>query len=236
MHTLAYEYGAVWQAIAFRHTPPYDGRVSPPAKPRLSREDWEQAALAAIAADGLAAVAVEPLAARLGVTKGSFYAHFASRDELVDAALARWERSHGASLDELRSIADPRARLREAWRYAITFAGSHRPSVHVRLLGEHRDPRVREALQRVSRQRIARLEATFRELGFTPAVAGRRARLAYATYIGLLQLAQESPDETPTQREIAATLRESDAMLLAPPGGVSADRATQPAHRRARAV
>jgi hypothetical protein len=37
----------------------------------LTAEDWELAALDAIREGGLAVVAVEPLARRLGVTKGS---------------------------------------------------------------------------------------------------------------------------------------------------------------------
>ncbi|MBP8098362.1 MAG: helix-turn-helix transcriptional regulator, partial [Arenimonas sp.] len=56
-------------------------------KPRLSAEDWARAALDVIAEQGLAAVAVEPLARRLGVTKGSFYWHFPSREALLVAAL-----------------------------------------------------------------------------------------------------------------------------------------------------
>ena len=40
---------------------------------RLSATDWAQGALAMIAEQGVSAVAVEPLARRLGVTKGSFY-------------------------------------------------------------------------------------------------------------------------------------------------------------------
>ena len=43
-----------------------------PRTGRLSAEDWAQAALDMIAEQGVAAVAVEPLARRLGVTKGSF--------------------------------------------------------------------------------------------------------------------------------------------------------------------
>ena len=39
---------------------------------RLSADDWAQGALDLIAEQGVAAVAVEPLARRLGVTKGSF--------------------------------------------------------------------------------------------------------------------------------------------------------------------
>ena len=58
---------------------------------RLSADDWAQAALDMIAEQGVGSVAVEPLARRLGVTKGSFYWHFPSRDALLQAALERWE-------------------------------------------------------------------------------------------------------------------------------------------------
>src|SRR3954453_2205160 len=57
----------------------------------LGPADWAQAALDALAQGGLAAVAVEPLAKALGTTKGSFYWHFADRNGLIAAALARWE-------------------------------------------------------------------------------------------------------------------------------------------------
>ena len=68
--------------------------ICPTCSTRLSAQDWARAAVKAIANGGLAAVAVEPLARTLGVTKGSFYAHFRNRDELVTAALAEWrERS-----------------------------------------------------------------------------------------------------------------------------------------------
>src|SRR6476646_5521740 len=58
---------------------------------RLTRDDWITAALAAIADAGRAAVGVEPLAVRLGATKGSFYWHFENRDALLEAAISRWE-------------------------------------------------------------------------------------------------------------------------------------------------
>src|SRR5258708_7678611 len=116
-------------------------------KRRLSRDDWTAAALDAIAEGGLAAVAVEPLAVRLGVTKGSFYAHFASRDELIEAVLARWEESHSRTgLLRFSEIADPAERLRQVLLAAVTFSQRSQSSVHVSLLGELGDPRVRESV------------------------------------------------------------------------------------------
>src|SRR5690348_18444965 len=67
--------------------PPRRGR----AHTRLSAADWERGALEMIAQEGVGALAVEALARRLGVTKGSFYWHFKNREALLQAALNRWE-------------------------------------------------------------------------------------------------------------------------------------------------
>ena len=63
-----------------------------PERTRLSAEDWELGALELIAESGIGALAVEALARRLGVTKGSFYWHFRTREALLLSALERWER------------------------------------------------------------------------------------------------------------------------------------------------
>jgi AcrR family transcriptional regulator len=57
----------------------------------LSAADWERAALELIAERGMQALAIEPLARRMGITKGSFYWHFSSREALLERALLRWE-------------------------------------------------------------------------------------------------------------------------------------------------
>jgi AcrR family transcriptional regulator len=191
--------------------------VSPRGKndSRLSREDWERAALDAIAEGGLAAVAVEPLARRLGVTKGSFYAHFANREELVLAALRRWEDSHGRAMREsFQAIADPRERLRALLRAAIEFSQSLAPSVHVRLMADVQDAHVRATLQRVTAERLDGIERTYRELGLAGAAARYRARLLYASYVGLLELAHENPEGVLTPRQVERFLAEAEPALV----------------------
>src|SRR5919198_3781837 len=87
---------------------------------RLTAQDWADAALTAMGEGGLAAVAVEPLAARLGATKGSFYWHFANRDALIEAALAQWEeRFTAATIAALAGERDPRERLRKLFASVI---------------------------------------------------------------------------------------------------------------------
>ena len=186
-------------------------------KRRLGREDWIDAALDAIADRGLAAVAVEPLAAALGVTKGSFYSHFRTRDELLAAALERWERSHGTSgLEQYAEIADPAERLRQVLRAAVTFTHTGAPSVHVSLLGELGDPRVRAAVGRVTEARMGLLAVSYRELGYPPERARDRARLAYATYVGLLQMSRETPESPIGERELQRFMAEVTAALVVP--------------------
>jgi AcrR family transcriptional regulator len=162
---------------------------------RLSAQDWARAALRAIADGGLAAVGIEPLARTLGVTKGSFYAHYRNRDELITAALEDWARSHGeAGLAALAAIPDPARRLRELLTVVVQSVQPLAPSVHLSLLGDRNDPRVRDAVRRVNRARLDLLARTYGELGLPPERAASRARVAYAAILGLLHLAQTDPD------------------------------------------
>jgi AcrR family transcriptional regulator len=186
-------------------------------KPRLGREDWVRAALDAMAERGLAGVAVEPLARRLGVTKGSFYAHFSSRDELIEAALESWEHSHAeGQIQQLRAIDDPAERLGTVLRMAAEFSQGGAPSVHARLMGELDDPRVRAAVARVNGARVDRLAETYRELGVPERAARHRARIAYAAYVGLLQMAREAPESRLKGRELEQFLSELRSALIEP--------------------
>jgi AcrR family transcriptional regulator len=157
-------------------------------KPRLSADDWARAALDVIAEQGLAAVAVEPLARRLGVTKGSFYWHFPSREALLVAALERWEATEQETVfGKMEAVSDPRMRLRELFQLV-----AHEPRTHIiysELLKALDHPVVRPVLSRVSQRRLDYLTASFRQAGLGRQDAQNRARLAYAAYVGFLQLA-----------------------------------------------
>jgi AcrR family transcriptional regulator len=167
------------------------------SRPRLTPDDWVTAALAAIAEGGLAAVAIEPLAARLGATKGSFYWHFASRDGLLDAALARWERQTTTEVAARARAAgpDPAGQLRLLITEVARIAETDR--VGLALLASAAQPAVAAALDRVTRHRLAILVTMFGELGLPPATARRRALLAYSAYLGHAQLSQTTPGLLP---------------------------------------
>ncbi len=153
---------------------------------RLTAENWERAALEAIRDGSLDAVAVEPLARRLGVTKGSFYWHFESRDALLGAAIARWESDQLAPEPGERET-DADAALDVLVGKALKLVGQ--PTIQRRLAAHaDRDARIAAALERVARARVERIEALYRRLGLTPAKAKARAVVAYATILGLEEL------------------------------------------------
>lgn len=163
-------------------------RVTPQ---RLDREDWITAGLDGLERAGVEAVAVVPLARDLGVTRGSFYWHFGSRDDLLAAVLERWEREHSTEvLEAVAAIPDPRERLR-----AILERGVLKPaSYFARLLdAADREPLVAATLERVAAARLAVLGAAYRECGHTPAQARRSALIAYAAYVGFARLPQTGP-------------------------------------------
>lgn len=154
---------------------------------RLSADDWELGALDLIAEQGVNALAVEALARRLGVTKGSFYWHFRTREALLKAALERWEHDDDRALvAQVDPIPDPRERLRELFRRVAREVQPHR--IYAALLKALDHPQVLPLMARVSQRRMDFLALAYRQTGMDRVTALNRARLAYAAYVGFLQL------------------------------------------------
>jgi AcrR family transcriptional regulator len=162
----------------------------------LTSADWVEGAIQLISEAGLRALTVEALAARLGVTKGSFYWHFKGRSELLAGTLSRWEqRATTEAIAGLSAVTDARQRLNLMLEAATQPARSR--SLYAALAEAAEDPIVRRVLNRVASARIQFLETCYRELGFALPQAKAKAVFAYAAYRGLLQLAHEAPPVLP---------------------------------------
>jgi AcrR family transcriptional regulator len=167
---------------------------------RLSRTDWVGAALAAIAEGGLAAIAVEPLAQRLGTSKGSFYWHFENRDALLTAALACWEEQYTAAVtaENTQAGVDPVHRLRLLIRRVTALAETD--SVYVALIATADHPAVAPVLTRITEHRLDYTAALFRDIGFSVREARYRSLLAYTAHLGHTELARSAPGALPRGR------------------------------------
>jgi AcrR family transcriptional regulator len=82
---------------------------------QLGREDWIAAGLDVLEAEGWQALRVQPVARRLGVSKGSFYWHFDDRNDWCDAVLAYWEYRAFAGLARRNPDPDPLAARVADW-------------------------------------------------------------------------------------------------------------------------
>jgi len=167
------------------------------AKARIPRDVWIAAALRAIARDGVGGVAVERLAAELGISRGSFYWHFADREELLRAAMETWEREGTEDLVEsVASIRDPADRLMTLCAAAVGDQ-PELESFEAALFADASHPLVASVLARVTARRLDVLNAVFAELGLTPAAARERAVSAYALYVGWIHLRRSQREQIP---------------------------------------
>lgn len=178
---------------------------TPERHPRLDRQAWVDAALRAWGESGLDAVKVEPLAAGLGTTKGSFYWHFANRAELIDAALEHWaQETTSAVIDAVR--AEPEARRGD--RLLEEVFGSHETDrAEWMIFSAAAHPQVQPVVDRVHRARTDYLVELFRGQGVPAARARARATVAYATYLGELQLRMTGATSAEHTTELRAELR-----------------------------
>jgi AcrR family transcriptional regulator len=171
----------------------YRMAVRKPRAGRLSPDDWVRAAVGAIARGGIAAVAVETIAAELGATKGSFYWHFKNRDALIQAALDRWEHvGTEAVIANLEQEPDPGRRLKSVLAAAFELGPMDR--AEVALLANPDHPAAVRAVRRVAERRIAYISRQLEALGWDRGQALDRAVLMYYVYVGHMQMTHVAPD------------------------------------------
>lgn len=181
----------------------------------LSDQDWIRAALVAWGRGGLRAVAVEPLAAELGVTKGSFYWHFANRADLIRRAVEQWEvLGTDDVIARLDDIDAPRERLRALFREAWDRLELLRAEAAIGASAATGDPGVRPVYERVQAKRLDYVTELYRELGASRARARRLAITAYGAFLGSVQLVLLGAPGLRTDGELRAQVRVFDELLI----------------------
>ena len=146
-------------------------------RPRLTRQDWIDAALDLLAKAGIGAVSVDQLAQNLGITRGSFYHHFSDRRDLLQALLDYWAQRWTYEVrDQLATMGlDPSNMLLALMR---TIRGNRAADLDApfRAWALH-DPMAREVVSQVDEARLNFIRAQFEAIGFDEFDAENRARL-----------------------------------------------------------
>lgn len=183
----------------------------------LSADHWALAALDAMAIGGLDAVAVEPLARRLGVTKGSFYWHFPNRGALVKAALEQWERQETEdAIVGVAEVSDPYERIVRLFKQSNASYRAGR--LYLALAAASDDPLVNEVVRRVSVRRLSYLQNCYRDLGLSEHDAKLWSTFAYATFIGNQQVHRDAPSRFPAGAEFREYFKLMLRTLIPQPG------------------
>ena len=161
------------------------GQAGPNADSRNSRADWIRAGLSLLMKSGIGAVRVEPLALRLGVTKGSFYWHFKDRAELHAAMLDEWHAATtGNIIDDVdREVLDGRARLRQLIVRVPSEPKVARLETAVRSWATS-DDKARKTVALVDKRRVDYVSSALQEIGIDTATAQLRARIIHLALIG----------------------------------------------------
>jgi AcrR family transcriptional regulator len=155
---------------------------------RISRERWLDEGLAVLAEEGPPGLRIDRLAARLGVTKGSFHHHFAGAAGFKAALLEHYEEQAGRAIHD--AIADRRAegtRATLAWLTELATRDGElrreRLDTAVRAWAQS-DPAVRETQARIDAATIGALQAAWRPLVGSDADARAAALVPYLVSLG----------------------------------------------------
>lgn len=159
---------------------------------RLGPAEWVNAGLKALAKSGFSALKADTLANRLGISRGSFYWHFADVSAFHAAILRRWrEVALENIIEEVEGTADDRLEALAC----RAFAGDTGIERAVRAWATA-DTRARAAVEAVDAERTRYLRKLLIDAGVQPSVAGPRARIMNWCYLGFALSSNKLDDDT----------------------------------------
>lgn len=149
----------------------------------LTRQDWIDRGLKALAETGVETVRVEPLAKLMGVTKGSFYWHFKNREDLLDAVLQEWVKRQTNSIIERVEAMGGDAATKLLYLFELAVQDDGRVENAIRAWATS-DSKITAVLDQVDQRRLDYTKDLFLQVGFAPFEAMVRARMVYYALVG----------------------------------------------------
>jgi AcrR family transcriptional regulator len=173
---------------------------------RLTAQDWIDFALKTLARDGFQALKADILARRLGVSRGSFYWHFAELRTFHAQVVGHWRQlATDAIIADLERLDAPEQRLETLLRRA--FGQGALLEVRMRAWADENAEAAR-VLSDIDGRRKAYIEQMLVDLGVAPSLAATRTQLVYWSYLGAAlsrsRLSGEQLDRTVAELKLVA--------------------------------
>jgi AcrR family transcriptional regulator len=153
-----------------------------PMSDQLSAKDWLNQGLKTLAESGFTALKAEPLAKAMGVSRGSFYWHFADVDAFHAAVLAHWREVAAeqiiAGIEAAIGNEDPiELLLRRTFGRKPALESAIRSWATL-------SPVARAAVQAIDRRRLGYVESLLEGSGIPSDIARPRAQILYWAFLG----------------------------------------------------
>ena len=175
---------------------------------KATKEDWLKAAVRVLVTEGVNQVMVLPLAAKLKVSRSSFYWYFKNRQDLLDQLLDHWMETNTRSIIShaerpSETVNAGVLHIFECWLDERLY--SPRLDFAVRSWARQSPP-VRRLIARADAERLEAIARLFERHGYEPEDAVIRARVLYCMQVGYYLLDMKEPVEARLSH-IAAYLR-----------------------------
>ncbi|WP_432736859.1 TetR/AcrR family transcriptional regulator [Maridesulfovibrio sp. FT414] len=147
-----------------------------------SMEELLDAGIRILETDSIQYLTIDALCKQLGVTKGSFYHHFRSRDDYLKRMLEHWVQVCTLARMEIADRGNDAAeRFRMIVEASNSLPAGSETSIRAWAL---RDPLPREFLERVDGIRMDYLTSIFEEVCGDPDRARLLSRISYSLFVG----------------------------------------------------
>ena len=149
---------------------------------QLSAKDWLDQGLKTLASRGFTALKAEPLAKAMGVSRGSFYWHFADIGAFHAAILAHWG---DVAAEQVIANLEASSKGKDPLRLLLGWAFGGKPALEnaVRTWATV-DPAALAAVQAIDRRRLSYIESLLGAPGLSDDVARARAQILYWAFLG----------------------------------------------------
>lgn len=183
--------------------------MAKPRASRLSMDDWVQAGYELLAEEGIEALKVDPLCSRLGVTKGSFYWHFADIASYRETLVQAWGELRDEERRNFEAPGDTPPRERLSQMMSALVSARHWALERAMREWARTDDVVAASVRAADLRVVAAVRQAYLDYGFSEEDANVRAGATFAAGIGFLHLSGARP----SSKAVAQRERFLDIML-----------------------